>query len=75
MVGPGLLLETKGYQTQRTDRVMLIPSDEVRLTEWMHHHLQLNWITETSRDTTDRRLAAATQHPRRRTRTRSRHHQ
>ncbi|WP_405564787.1 GIY-YIG nuclease family protein [Streptomyces phaeochromogenes] len=39
----GLLMPTEGYRTTWTDRVILIPSDERRLTEWMHRHLTLTW--------------------------------
>ncbi|MGC0337838.1 GIY-YIG nuclease family protein [Streptomyces sp. SLBN-8D4] len=39
----GLLMPTEGYRTTWTDRVLLIPEDEQRLTHWMHHHLTLTW--------------------------------
>ncbi len=39
----GLLMPTEGYRTVRTDRVILVPEDEERLTEWMHEHLALTW--------------------------------
>ncbi|MDT2007908.1 GIY-YIG nuclease family protein [Rhodococcus opacus] len=39
----GLLMEGEGYQTRRTDRVVLIDSDEIRLTAWMDTHLRLSW--------------------------------
>lgn len=39
----GLLLDTEGYQTRRTDRVVLVDEDEIRLTAWMHTHLRLTW--------------------------------
>ncbi|MGW6891067.1 GIY-YIG nuclease family protein [Streptomyces chartreusis] len=39
----GLLLPTEGYRTTWTDRVVLIPKDEERLTRWMHQHLTLTW--------------------------------
>ncbi|WP_345353384.1 GIY-YIG nuclease family protein [Rhodococcus olei] len=39
----GLLLDTEGYQTRRTDRVVLADEDEIRLTAWMHTHLRLTW--------------------------------
>ncbi|WP_257899130.1 GIY-YIG nuclease family protein [Rhodococcus qingshengii] len=32
----GLLLDTEHYRTRRTDRVVLIDEDEIRLTSWMH---------------------------------------
>jgi hypothetical protein len=40
----GLLLDVEGYQTAWTDRVVLVPKDEQRLTSWMHQHLALTWI-------------------------------
>ncbi|MFE5708026.1 GIY-YIG nuclease family protein [Rhodococcus koreensis] len=39
----GLLLDAEGYQTRRTDRVVLLDEDETRLTAWMHTHLRLSW--------------------------------
>lgn len=39
----GLLLAEQGYRTERTDRVVLIAQDEIRLTTWMHTHLRLSW--------------------------------
>ncbi|MEU1444388.1 GIY-YIG nuclease family protein [Streptomyces mirabilis] len=39
----GLLIPTEGYRTTWTDRVVLIPEDEQRLTDWMHRHLTLTW--------------------------------
>lgn len=39
----GLLLDTERYQTRRTDRVVLVDEDEIRLTTWMHTHLRLSW--------------------------------
>lgn len=39
----GLLVPTEGYRTTWTDRVVLIPEDEQRLTHWMHQHLTLTW--------------------------------
>jgi hypothetical protein len=39
----GLLLEVEGYRTTWTDRVVLVPDDERRLTGWMHEHLALTW--------------------------------
>ncbi|MEU5100270.1 MULTISPECIES: GIY-YIG nuclease family protein [Streptomyces] len=40
----GLLMPTEGYRTVWTDRVVLVPEDEERLTEWMHEHLSLTWV-------------------------------
>ncbi|MGX4711437.1 MULTISPECIES: GIY-YIG nuclease family protein [Rhodococcus] len=39
----GLLLDTEDYQTRRTDRVVLVDEDEIRLTAWMHTQLRLSW--------------------------------
>jgi hypothetical protein len=39
----GLLMPTENYRTTRTDRVVLVPEDEQRLTDWMHRHLTLTW--------------------------------
>ncbi|WP_416965319.1 GIY-YIG nuclease family protein [Streptomyces sp. Agncl-13] len=39
----GLLMATEGYRTTWTDRVVLIPEDEQRLTDWMRQHLALTW--------------------------------
>ncbi|MDX3458727.1 GIY-YIG nuclease family protein [Streptomyces sp. ME02-8801-2C] len=39
----GLLMPTESYRTTWTDRVVLIPADEQRLTHWMHQHLTLTW--------------------------------
>ncbi|NMM91838.1 hypothetical protein B2J88_47465 [Rhodococcus sp. SRB_17] len=39
----GLLLDTESYRTRRTDRVVLVKEDEIRLTTWMHSHLRLSW--------------------------------
>ncbi|MFG1992919.1 GIY-YIG nuclease family protein [Actinoplanes sp. NPDC048988] len=41
----GLMLH-EGYRTHWTDRVVLIPEDETRLTRWMHTHLRLTWAEE-----------------------------
>ncbi|QOV33853.1 GIY-YIG nuclease family protein [Streptomyces ferrugineus] len=39
----GLLIDTQGYRTTWTDRVVLVPEDEQRLTDWMHRNLALTW--------------------------------
>jgi hypothetical protein len=36
-------MPTEGYGTTWTDRVVLFPEDEQRLTHWMHQHLTLTW--------------------------------
>lgn len=40
-----LLLEAEGFTTMLADRgqVVLVPDDELRLTEWMHRDLSLTW--------------------------------
>ncbi|WP_431946694.1 GIY-YIG nuclease family protein [Micromonospora marina] len=40
------LLVSEGYRTTWTDRVVLIPEDETRLTAWMHEHLRLTWAED-----------------------------
>jgi hypothetical protein len=40
------LLTSEGYRTTWTDRVILIPEDETRLTAWMHEHLRLTWAED-----------------------------
>lgn len=40
------LLVSEGYRTTWTDRVVLIPEDETRLTAWMHTHLRLTWAED-----------------------------
>jgi excinuclease UvrABC nuclease subunit len=42
----GLLMPTEGYRTVWTDRVVLSPEDERRLTAWMHEHLRLTWAED-----------------------------
>ncbi|WP_250031405.1 GIY-YIG nuclease family protein [Paractinoplanes maris] len=40
------LLVSEGYRTTWTDRVVLVPEDEARLTAWMHAHLRLTWAED-----------------------------
>ncbi|GAB3846723.1 GIY-YIG nuclease family protein [Dactylosporangium cerinum] len=40
------LLVAEGYRTIWTDRVVLVPEDETRLTAWMHAHLRLTWAED-----------------------------
>jgi hypothetical protein len=40
------LLVSENYRTTWTDRVVLIPEDEARLTAWMHANLQLTWVQD-----------------------------
>ncbi|WP_137726516.1 GIY-YIG nuclease family protein [Prescottella subtropica] len=44
----GLLLDTERYETRRTDRVVIVDDDEIRLTTWMHTHLRLTWCLHPS---------------------------
>ncbi|MDQ0370587.1 GIY-YIG nuclease family protein [Catenuloplanes indicus] len=46
----GLML-SEGYRTTWTDRVVLIPEDEARLTAWMHAHLRLTWAEDEDPET------------------------
>nr|WP_230415447.1 hypothetical protein [Micromonospora tarapacensis] len=36
----------EGYRTTWTDRVVLVPEDEARLTTWMHTHLRVTWAED-----------------------------
>lgn len=40
------LLPSEGYRTTGTDRVVLTPEDETRLTAWMYAHLRLTWAED-----------------------------
>lgn len=40
------LLVSENYRTTWTDRVVLVPEDEARLTAWMHTHLRLTWAED-----------------------------
>ncbi len=40
------LFMSEGYRTTWTDRVVLVPEDETRLTAWMHEHLRLTWAED-----------------------------
>jgi hypothetical protein len=40
------LLVSEGYRTTWTDRVVLVPEDESRLTAWMSANLQLTWAQD-----------------------------
>jgi len=42
----GLLLPSEGYRTTWTDRVVLCPDDELRLTAWMRANLRLTWAED-----------------------------
>jgi GIY-YIG catalytic domain len=43
----GLLLDEKGFRTRRTDRVVLVDDDEIRLTDWMTTNLRVSWWEHT----------------------------
>ncbi|MFI5891771.1 GIY-YIG nuclease family protein [Actinoplanes sp. NPDC051513] len=40
------LLGSEGFRTTWTDRVVLVPEDEARLTAWMYAHLRLTWAED-----------------------------
>jgi hypothetical protein len=40
------LLVSEGYRTTWTDRVVLVPEDETRLTAWMYSRLRLTWAED-----------------------------
>jgi hypothetical protein len=40
------LLVSEEYRTTWTDRVVLVPEDEARLTAWMHANLLLTWAQD-----------------------------
>ena len=40
------LLVSENYRTTWTDRVVLIPEDEARLTRWMYANLRLTWAED-----------------------------
>ncbi|MEO3772103.1 GIY-YIG nuclease family protein [Micromonospora sp. B9E7] len=50
------LLTAEGYRTTWTDRVVLIPEDEARLTTWMHTHLRLTWAEDAEPTTIETEL-------------------
>jgi hypothetical protein len=50
------LLVSEGFQTMWTDRVVLVPEDEKRLTAWMHKHLRLTWAEDAEPATIEARL-------------------
>ncbi|BCY11797.1 hypothetical protein L3i22_068850 [Actinoplanes sp. L3-i22] len=51
----GLLVSEK-YRTTWTDRVVLVPEDETRLTAWMHANLRLTWAEEPEPDNVEAAL-------------------
>lgn len=55
----GLLLKEHGYRTMWTDRVVLVPDDEARLTAWMTEHLRLTWAEHPNPSQVEMGLIAA----------------
>ncbi|MFC7534529.1 GIY-YIG nuclease family protein [Actinoplanes sp. GCM10030250] len=50
------LLVSEGYRTTWTDRVVLTPEDEARLTRWMSAHLSLTWAEDPDPDLVEAEL-------------------
>ncbi|WP_229706326.1 GIY-YIG nuclease family protein [Micromonospora sonchi] len=50
------LLVSEGYRTTWTDRVVLVPEDEARLTAWMSAHLRLTWAEDAEPTTIEAEL-------------------
>jgi hypothetical protein len=50
------LLVSEGYRTTWTDRVVLVPEDEKRLTAWMYAHLSLTWAEDANPATVEAEL-------------------
>jgi len=50
------LLVSENYRTTWTDRVVLVPDDELRLTAWMHKHLKLTWAEQVDPENTEAEL-------------------
>ncbi|WP_428962287.1 GIY-YIG nuclease family protein [Micromonospora fluostatini] len=50
------LLVSEGYRTTWTDRVVLVPADETRLTAWMSAHLRLTWAEDAEPTTIEAEL-------------------
>jgi len=60
----GLLVsEGYGYRTIWTDRVVLIPEDETRLTAWMHGNLRLTWAEVAEPETIEAELVRSVHPP------------
>ncbi|WBB80305.1 GIY-YIG nuclease family protein [Micromonospora sp. WMMD882] len=57
------LLVSEGYRTTWTDRVVLVPEDEARLTAWMHTHLRLTWAEDADPATLEGVLVRRTRPP------------
>jgi hypothetical protein len=50
------LLVSEGYRTTWTNRVVLVPDDEARLTAWMYAHLYLTWAQDAEPTTIEAEL-------------------
>jgi hypothetical protein len=59
----GLLLHQENYRTMWTDRVILVPDDEQRLTAWMTTHLQLTFAEHPEPSKIELELIAALRPP------------
>jgi len=57
------LLMSDGYRTIWTDRVVLIPEDETRLTAWMHGNLRLTWAEVAEPETIEAELVRSVHPP------------
>ncbi|MFV2017318.1 GIY-YIG nuclease family protein [Micromonospora sp. LOL_023] len=57
------LLVSEGYRTTWTDRVVLIPEDESRLTAWMHVNLRLTWAEVAEPETIEAELVRRVRPP------------
>ncbi|EEP70416.1 hypothetical protein MCAG_00743 [Micromonospora sp. ATCC 39149] len=57
------LLVSEGYRTTWTDRVVLVPEDEARLTTWMYAHLRLTWAEDAEPATIEAELVRRTHPP------------
>jgi hypothetical protein len=57
------LLVSEGYRTTWTDRVVLVPEDEARLTAWMHAHLRLTWAEDAEPATVEAEMVGACTRP------------
>lgn len=59
-----LLLEQEGYRTRwTTTRVVLLPEDERRLTEWISKSLHVTWTEHPTPDAVEHRVIAALKPP------------
>lgn len=54
-----LLHEGEGWRSRFTDRPLLVPEDEQRLTRWMDEHLRLSWAVHEEPWTVEAQAIAA----------------